>query len=161
MSGAGGGPAAWARIRLPVAAGAGRRVTAVDVSDAALGLLGAEAKRRGLSGMLTLVQADLAAWRPPPGGYSLVLCTGYWDRPVFAPAADAVAPGGLLGWEAFTEAARRSRPGLRADWCLATGEPASLLPAGFTVLTQLDLPDDQHGNEGSEGSKRRLLARRR
>ena len=137
-----------------LAAEAGRRVTAVDVSEVALGLLGAEAQRRGLGQLIALEQADLGAWRPEPGSYSLVVCTGYWDRPVFAAAAAAVAAGGLLGWEAFTADARRARPGLRAGWCLEPGEPASLLPARFTVLAQQDLPDDQCS------SKRRLLARR-
>lgn len=137
-----------------LAAAAGRRVTAVDVSEVALGSLGAEARRRGLGDLLTLVQADLASWRPQPGSYSLVLCTGYWDQTVFAPAAGAVVPGGLIAWEAFTADALRARPGLRAEWCLAPGEPAVLLPAGFTVLSQSEQPDDQHG------AKRRLLARR-
>lgn len=138
-----------------LAAEAGRQVTAVDVSEVALGLLGTEAQRRGLGQLITLVQADLGTWRPEPGGYSLVVCTGYWDGHVFAAAADAVAAGGLLGWEAFTADARRARPALRADWCLDPGEPASLLPAGFTVIAQQDLPD------GQCSTKRRLLARRR
>lgn len=126
-----------------LAAEAGRRVTAVDVSEVALGLLGAEARRRGLGQLIALVQANLGTWRPEPASYSLVVCTGYWDRPVFAAAADAVAAGGVLGWEAFTADARHTRPGLRADWCLDPGEPASLLPAGFTVIAQQDLPDDR------------------
>jgi hypothetical protein len=79
-----------------------------------------------------------------------VLCTGFWSAEVFAAGAGAVAPGGLLGWEAFTVEARRSRPGLPPEWCLASGEPASLLPEGFTVLSQA----------GAPGEKRRLLARR-
>jgi hypothetical protein len=45
-------------------------------------------------------------------------------------------------------------PGLPSEWCLDTGEPATLLPAGFDVLIQRDLPDDQP-------ARRRLLARRR
>jgi SAM-dependent methyltransferase len=138
-----------------LAAAAGRRVTAVDVSEVALGLLSQEAKRRGLSDLITLTRADLAAWRPPPGGYALVLCTGFWDREVFAAATEAVAPGGLIGWEAFTADARRARPGLCADWLMGPGEPAALLPAGFTVLDDRDLPDDRCG------AKRRLLAARR
>ena len=132
------------------AAAAGRAVTAVDVSEVALGLLGTEAAARGLTALITPVQADLAGWRPP-GSYALVLCTGYWHRDVFAAAAAAVAPGGLLGWEALTLAARQARPGLSPGWCLSPGEPASLLPAGFTVLGQHDTTD---------GSRRRLLARR-
>jgi SAM-dependent methyltransferase len=137
-----------------LAAGAGRRVIAVDISEVALGLLGEEARRRGLGDLLTLVHADLGTWRPPPGGSSVVLCTGYWDRAVFAAAAGAVMAGGVLGCEAFTAEAAGIRPGLRAGWCLDPGEPASLLPAGFSVLAFRDLPDDQHG------AKRRLLARR-
>jgi hypothetical protein len=83
-----------------------------------------------------------------------VLCTGYWDRAVFAAAVTAVAPGGLLAWEAFTAGARRARPGLCPDWCLADGEPVSLLGAAFEVLDVHDLPD------GGRGPKRAMLARR-
>jgi SAM-dependent methyltransferase len=136
-----------------LAAGAGRAVTAVDVSDIALRLLGAEAARRGLGELITLVHADLTAWRPPPGCYALVLCTGYWDRGVFAGAAAAVAPGGLLGWEAFTAAARLARPTLPAAWCLGPAEPAELLPARFAVLDSRDLPDT------GPSRRRRMLAR--
>jgi hypothetical protein len=72
---------------------------------------------------------------------------------VFAVAAGAVAAGGLLGWEAFTLAARRERPRLPADWCLGAGEPATLLPAGFEVICLEDV-----GPEPTD--RRRLLARR-
>lgn len=136
-----------------LAAAAGRQVVAVDASDRALGLLAAEAGRRGLAGLISPVHADLTIWRPPPGGFALVLGTGYWDRDLFAAAAAAVADGGLLGWEAFTVAALRARPGMPAGWCLRPGEPASLLPAGFEIILAEDLPDDQ------AGAKRRLLAR--
>jgi SAM-dependent methyltransferase len=136
------------------AAAAGRRVTAVDISDSALGLLATEAARRGLLEEISLVQADLAAWRPPPGSYAVVLCTGYWDRDLFPAAANAVAEAGLLGWEAFIADARRARPHLPAAWCLDTGEPASLLPASFEILSQHDLPHDH------AGTRRRLLAQR-
>ena len=135
------------------AASAGRAVTAVDISEVGLGLLDREARRRGVRDLITLVHADLRTWRPQPRGYALVLCTGYWDRDVFGPAADAVAARGLLGWEAFTIEARRSRPSLPAEWCLRPGEPASLLPGGFTVI-------DQQGVGGENSPKRRLLARR-
>ncbi|GAA4232596.1 class I SAM-dependent methyltransferase [Actinomadura meridiana] len=133
------------------AAETGRDVTAVDVSEVALRRLASEAHRRGLDSLLTLVQADLSAWTPHPPGYALVLCTGFWDRVVFDYAARAVLDGGLLGWEAFTEDARQQRPTLPAEWCLAPGEPASLLPDGFTVIQQDDDPST---------GKRRFLARR-
>jgi SAM-dependent methyltransferase len=132
----------------------GRHVTAVDVSAVALDLLGREARRRGLADRITLVHADLATWRPGPAGYALVLCTGFWDPAVFAVAARATAPGGVLAWEAFTGAARQVRPTLNAAWCLGPGEPATLLPDGFAVLTERDVPDPDRGD------RRRLLARR-
>jgi SAM-dependent methyltransferase len=138
-----------------LAAAAGRRVTAVDVSDVALGLLAREASRRGLADLVIPVQADLAAWQPEPGGYALVLCTGYWDRAVFATAAGSVTPGGLLGWESLTAEARQTRPSLCAGWCVGPGEPAALLPPGFTVLDSRDVPSAPHG------ARRLLLARRR
>jgi SAM-dependent methyltransferase len=137
-----------------LAAAAGRQVTAVDISDVALGLLAEEARRRGLDGRITVVQADLEAWRPERGGYALVVCTGYWDRAVFGAAAGAVVPGGILGWESLTAEARSVRPGLCAGWCVGPGEPAVLLPPGFAVLDQHDVPS------ASTGAKRQLLARR-
>ncbi len=137
-----------------LAAAHGRQVTAVDVSEVALGLLGAEAMRRGLANLVMLVHADLSAWQPEPRSYALVLATGFWASAVFTAAAGAVAPGGLLAWEAFTTEARRSQPSLAPEWCLAPGEPASLLPPGFTLLDQRDAPGPEHP------VRRQLLARR-
>ena len=137
-----------------LAAAHGRHVTAVDVSEVALGLLGAEARRRGLGEVITLVHADLSAWQPEPRSYALVLCTGFWATAVFTAAVGAVAEGGLLAWEAFTPEARLSRPSLPPEWCLAPGEPASLLPPGFTVLDQSDVPGPERP------LRRQMLARR-
>jgi SAM-dependent methyltransferase len=136
------------------AAAAGRQVTGVDISEVALERLAQEARRRGLGDMITLIQADVETWRPQPGSYALVLCIGYWDRDVFTVAADAVSPGGVLAWQAFTAEARRVRDDLPARWCLGPGEPASLLRGGFAVLSQHDMSGDRHG------TTRRLLARR-
>ncbi len=137
-----------------LAAGRGRRVIAVDVSDVALDLLAAQARRRGLDRLITLVAADLTQWRPPSGlACALVLCTGYWDRALFGVAAGTVAPAGLLAWEAFTLAALRDHPRMPADWCLRAGEPASLLPPGFGVVSQQDIGPQP-------AARRRLVARR-
>ena len=73
-----------------LAASKGRHVIAVDVSEVALGLLGAEAMRRGLDDLITLVHADLSAWRPESRSYALILCTLFWDAAVFRVAAGAV-----------------------------------------------------------------------
>ena len=137
-----------------LAAAHGRHVMAVDVSEVALGLLGAEARRRGLDGLITLVHADLSAWRPESRSYALVLGTGFWASAVFTAAVGAVAPGGLLAWEAYTAEARRTRSSLPPEWCLAPGEPASLLPPDFTLLDQSDVPSLE------QPVRRQLLARR-
>jgi SAM-dependent methyltransferase len=158
-----------------LAAGGGRKVTAVDISEIALRLLDGEARRRGLSDLITVRHADLGRLHLPPRHYALVLCAGFWDSGVFAAAAESVAPGGLLAWEAFTVEALRARAGLCADWCLAPGEPASLLPPGFEVVDVRDLPAPALSPEpgralcaapcrprrhNERGTKRRLLARR-
>ncbi|HWG62548.1 MAG TPA: class I SAM-dependent methyltransferase [Streptosporangiaceae bacterium] len=135
-----------------LAAEAGRDVIAVDISDIALEVLAGEAQRRGLRNRLMLVQADLADWRVRPGCCALVLCTGYWDRNVFAAAAAGVTRGGVVGWEGLTAQARRRNPRLPAQWCLGEGEPAALLPAGFEVIDQHDMP-------GGSPPKRMMLAR--
>jgi SAM-dependent methyltransferase len=124
-----------------LAAAHGRRVTAVDISDAALGLLGDEARRRGLGHLITLVHADLQSWSPEPHSHALVLCTRFWLAAAFTAAARAVADGGLLAWQAYTAEGRHAHPGLDPRWCLAPGEPASLLPAAFTLVDQSDVPD--------------------
>ena len=123
-----------------LAAEQGRRVTAVDVSEVALGLLGAEARRRGLDHLITLVHADLSGWAPEPRSHALVLAIGFWDAAVFAAGAAAVADGGLLAWQAYTAEGRRAHPSLDPQWCLAPGEPAALLPAGFALLRQAEVP---------------------
>lgn len=139
-----------------LAAAAGRECVAVDASDTALRLLAAEAARRRLSGRIRLMHADLTRWRPEPGRYALALCTGFWDAGLFPAAARALRPGGMIGWEAFTLAARAGRPTLPASWCLGPAEPASLLPAGFELIEVRDLPDGR----GAAAGRRRLLARR-
>jgi SAM-dependent methyltransferase len=134
-----------------MAAERGRRVTAVDVSEVALALLGAEAGRRGLGHLITLVHADLSAWAPEPRRYALVLGIGFWNPAVFAAAIAAVADGGLLAWEALTADARRRRSDLPPEFCVGPGEPAALLPHGFTLLDQSEVP---------ARNRRRMLARR-
>lgn len=116
-----------------LAAASGRHVTAVDISDVALAALADEVRRRGLTDLVTLVQADLEVWRPEASSYALTFCLGFWDRSLFPAAAAAVLPGGAVAWQAFTLAARQDHPGLPAEWCLRPEEPGVLLPADFTV----------------------------
>ncbi|WP_410575711.1 class I SAM-dependent methyltransferase [Amycolatopsis sp. cmx-4-61] len=132
----------------------GRSVTAIDVSDAALRRLEQLAMRRDVLARLSLVHADLGAWRADGPNYALVVCRYFWDPAVFLEACRAVAPGGLILWEAPVAAGRSH---VRASWCLAPGEPAALLPPDFHVLRADDLPQrNAHGME----TARRMIARR-
>src|SRR5262249_59346361 len=55
-----------------LAAAAGRQVTAVDISDVALGLLGEESRPRGLRGPGTPGDGPPRGWRAGGGPYALV-----------------------------------------------------------------------------------------
>ena len=69
-------------------------------------------------------------------------------------AVGVVAEGGLLAWEAFTAEARRTRPSLAPEWCLAPASPHPSLPPDFTLLDQSDLPGPE------QLPRRQMLARR-
>lgn len=129
----------------------GRRVLAVDVSDVALRQLHGEARRRGLADRVWCVRADLRTFALPPEAFGFVLATLFWDPAVFRAARDAVAPGGLLGWEALTgngdAESRRFR--------VSPGELSASLGARWEVLREDD--GDDHGPRWHETC--RLLAR--
>ena len=77
----------------------GWRVTAVDFSRVALDRGRTVAAQRGLT--VDWVDADVRAWRPPPGAFELVavLYLHLLEAPlrdVLRGAAEAVAPGGTL-----------------------------------------------------------------
>ncbi|MDG4666388.1 class I SAM-dependent methyltransferase [Mycobacterium sp. 236(2023)] len=79
----------------------GWQVTGVDISDTALGRARDEAGKRGLADRVTLLQIDLSE-AFPDGTFDLVSAQFlqslvHLDRErIFAAAASAVAPGGLL-----------------------------------------------------------------
>lgn len=131
----------------------GRRVVLLDVSDVALRLQLDEARRRGLADRLSLVHADASRGLPGEERFAAVLATLYWDAEAFRAACKVVAPGGLLLWETFTLRHLAHQPTFRPAWCLADGEPASLLPASFRVELLVDL-------ETEDSSTRRMVARR-
>ncbi|MCD2157882.1 class I SAM-dependent methyltransferase [Rhodococcus cerastii] len=129
-----------------------RPVTAIDVSDVALAQLAAESVRRGLRHQLTLLHTDLTRWTPTGPDYALVSCCFFWSTTVFRQACRAVAPGGVLVWEVPVSTPQHPSH-VPPRWCARPEEPASLLPADFTVHRHEDLP------RGTEMS-RRLVARR-
>lgn len=89
--------------------------------------------------------ADLTATALPRGYFSLIVVTRYLQRDLCASLADALAPGGTLLYETFTDAQRgRGRGPTSPDHLLKSGE----LPALFAGLEMrfydelTDLPDD-------------------
>jgi SAM-dependent methyltransferase len=90
---------------------------AVDFAPAALERAAALAQSRGIpSGFgkldqlpgrlegLLLVEADLEAAALPEAAFDLVICFHYLDRKAFPGIERAIAPGGYLLYETFTEA---------------------------------------------------------
>ena len=114
----------------------GRAVTAVDVSDVALELLVRAATELGLDERIDASPRDLYAYRPPTRAFALVFCRRFWDPAVFAAGCDAASVGGLVAWEAFLHDPAEGGPPIDPRYCLAPGEPASLLPTGFRLLAQ-------------------------
>ena len=99
-------------------AAAGHRVTAVDRDDALVAPLA------GLPGVERAVVADLegAPWPFDGLRFDAVLVTNYLWRALWPALVDAVAPGGLLIYETFTQAhAALGRP-RRPEFLLRTGE---------------------------------------
>jgi SAM-dependent methyltransferase len=77
----------------------GWRVTGVDFSHAGLAKAARLATERGVE--VTLVEADVVQWRPPPASFDLVIVmylhlVADERRQVLANAASALAPGGTL-----------------------------------------------------------------
>jgi len=126
----------------------GRQVVAVDVSDLALAQLAAEARRRGLESLVDCVPADVPSYDPEDRQFALVLCTRFWDAQAFDMGCAAVAPGGLLAWEALCSSGDLAEP-----WRIRHGALRSQLPQGFTAL---DERVERHGRHRTT----QLLARR-
>jgi tellurite methyltransferase len=108
------------RNALAIAA-AGFRVIGIDVQLDALASARASALSRGLH--LSLVCADLTQTPLPPGSFSLIVVVRYLDRQLFPSLIEALAPGGVLLYETFTENQLRYDRGPRSrDHLLAPGE---------------------------------------
>lgn len=108
-------------------ASAGYDVTALDRDAAALEALGASASALELG--VDARQVDLEAPGVDLGQarFDLVLVVHYLHRPLFPALRRALAPGGLLLYETFTEAqARRGKP-THPDFLLRAGELEALV----------------------------------
>lgn len=89
----------------------GLRVTAVDVSPAALGKLSTLASAERLAGHIDLIEHDLDRGLPPlEAGFGLASCLDFYSPSVVAEARELLAPGGLLLVEVLLQAPGGASP---------------------------------------------------
>ncbi len=146
-----GGPSGSA---LALAEQTGRSICVTDISDMGLKQLHEEAEVRNLARLIQCLQVDLSVWSPVAQQFALVFGLRYWDSDLFVRACEAVLPGGYIAWETFSLAEQTYRPRFRTEWCLLDGEPASLLPEGFVIVSEEEL-------DNGEAATRRLIAQRK
>jgi len=127
---------------LDVAAGGGRHsrtlaadgflVTAIDIRLDALAELTGSARRAGLQ--LSAVCADLTEYPLPASKFDLIVVSRYLDRLRLPTLIDALAPGGVLLYETFTERQLQHRRGPRSRAHLLAPGELRMLVRGFEVL---------------------------
>lgn len=134
-------------VALDLACGAGRNaiwlaeqgvvVHAWDISDEALGLLQAEAARRGLS--VHCRQVDLDETTLPEETFDLVVDTHFLLRSLLQPMLRALKPGGLLLVDTFMDSDKRAavNPAYKLD-------PGELARVYGNVAEILHLYEDFH-----------------
>jgi SAM-dependent methyltransferase len=146
-------PSAWVRRFVPLiraggrvldlAAGAGRHtgllidmgflVTAVDRDIAPLRAF--SDARCEIHAIYLESDVPESAWTPLGGGYDGIIVTNYLYRPLFAPIAAALAPGGVLVYETFAIGNERFGRPRNPDFLLRHGELleafAGLTPVAF------------------------------
>ena len=103
---------------LRLLAGEGAAVTGVDRDAAALAALA------GLSDRVELIEADIeqGPWPLTGRAFDVVLVTNYLWRPLLPHVVEAVAPGGWLIYETFTEGQQTVGRPANPEFLLTSGE---------------------------------------
>lgn len=101
----------------------GLEVTLVDVSDEACRLAAEAGARAGVD--LAVERRDVSAVGLPPGPWDVIVFHHFLDRSLWAPAAAALAPGGvlLITQPTVHNLERHARPA--REWLLEPGELAA------------------------------------
>ena len=145
-------------VALDLACGAGQNAVwlaahgwptvAVDFSPAALQRAASLADSRGIKTVrapmdrlprpfhgIVLVEADLETCAFPEAAFALVICFHYLDRNAFSRIERAIAPGGFLLYETFTEAQRAFGEGPHSpEHLLRPGELRHAFPGLETLF---------------------------
>ena len=142
-------PGGHGRRALDLACGAGRhallmaergwQVTAVDSSEAALGLFAHPGIEK--------IAADLKQFEIRPNHWELICVTFYMQRDLFEPIRDGIVPGGLLA-AAFPLVDERPgvRP-MRREFLVGPGELRGLFEERFEIIHEAETqpPPPQRG----------------
>ncbi|UXH80920.1 class I SAM-dependent methyltransferase [Roseateles amylovorans] len=113
---------------LDLACGSGRHL--IPLAEAGLRVTGVDRDAAALTGLRArlpaseLIEADIEAGPWPLGDrvFDLVVVTNYLWRPLFPNIADAVAPGGWLIYETFTDGQQHIGRPSRPEFLLRPGE---------------------------------------
>ena len=145
---------------LDVAGGSGRNalwlarrgltVTLADVSDVALSTAARHAEALALPLETALVDVETSPL--PAGPWDVILCFEFLHRPLFAPFARALAPGGWLVVCHPTSSNLQRHPHPTARYLLGDGE----LP---TLVAGLDVASYEEGWSETGRHEARLVAR--
>jgi len=128
-----GGAALWLARR-------GWRVTAVDVSNAALDKALAAAVAEGLDTRIDFLRVDLNqgadSWRPAAESVDLVTCFYYLNRDLWPALRAAIRPGGIFIHETFNAHQQARRRPSSPDKLLQPGELVAQVQGwGWAVLS--------------------------
>jgi SAM-dependent methyltransferase len=90
---------------------------------------------------LTPIEADLEAGRPFPaqGQFAGVVCTNYLHRPLLPAIVAAVAPGGVLLYETFTDGHQQYGRPTCPDFLLQPGELRDAVAGELETLRHEEL----------------------
>jgi SAM-dependent methyltransferase len=104
------------------AAQRGCRVVGVDASLEGLRIAARRARESAVT--LSLLNADLESWRPPPNRFDLVMVFRYLDRALLPSLRLAIRPGGVVIYKTFNRNFLEHKPEMNPDYLLAPGELA-------------------------------------
>lgn len=108
----------------------GFEVDAVDISSVALDAL----REKADPDRVTIIQADLDAYRPAENIYDLIVKTNYLDRNLVERAKKTLKPGAIFIVETYMQDDANEKKDSNPDFLLKKGELLEIFSKGFDVL---------------------------
>ena len=123
------------------AAQCGCRVAGVDASLEGLRIAARRAREANL--VLSLLNADLESWRPPPERFDLVMVFRYLNRALMPSLQSAIRPGGVLIYKTFNRNFLQQKADMNPEYLLQPGE----LALCFATLDEIAANDGAASQE--------------